>query len=304
MRFLFYLILISLPLFTFSQSIDSSINTLQNLPSKYFSKIQNKISFLNEQMTKKSLKYLAKFEKQQKRLQEKLLKLHPELATSFLSNGKEKYDQLRKQLTAKANLINKVVGGQYIPYLDSLSTSLSFLKQFSSLSDKVKSTLADLQSLQGNMQQAEKIKQYIQDEHGHFKDILSKYTHLPAGIKKEFDNLNKTRYYYTAQIQEYKDMLKDPSKVEAKALSLLNKVPAFQKFMKENSQLASLFGIPGSSNSSSQVLAGLQTRSSVNELIQQRISAGGPNAQAQIQQNLAMAHAELNKIKDQINKFG
>ena len=39
-------------------------------------------------------------------------------------------------------------------------------------------------------------------------------------------------------------MLKDPKKIEQKALSILNKLPAFQKFMKQNSQLASLFRIP------------------------------------------------------------
>ncbi len=52
------------------------------------------------------------------------------------------------------------------------------------------------------------------------------------------------------------------------------------------------------------ILAGLQTRASVQTLIQQQVSAGGPNAQAQIQQNLAQAHAEINKLKEKINQFG
>jgi hypothetical protein len=99
-------------------------------------------------------------------------------------------------------------------------------------------------------------------------------------------------------------MLKDPKKIEKKALSLLNKLPAFQKFMKENSQLASLFALPGSGGTATQNLAGLQTRASVQTLVAQQISIGGPNARAQIQQNLSVAHAEINKLKDKINKLG
>ncbi len=102
-------------------------------------------------------------------------------------------------------------------------------------------------------------------------------------------------------------MLKDPKQIEQKALGILNKLPAFQKFMKENSQLASLFRLPGSlspGGGQGTALTGLQTRSSVQGLIQQRIAADGTNAQAQIQANLAAAHAELNKLKDKLNAFG
>jgi hypothetical protein len=49
-------------------------------------------------------------------------------------------------------------------------------------------------------------------------------------------------------------------------------------------------------------LAGLQTRSSVQGMIQQRIAAGGPNAMATIHQNLSMAQAEMIKLKEQIAK--
>ncbi|MDB5221578.1 MAG: hypothetical protein JWN83_245, partial [Chitinophagaceae bacterium] len=136
------------------------------------------------------------------------------------------------------------------------------------------------------------------------KQLLSKYTNIPKGLQKQYQQLSKTAYYYSAQVKEYKELLKDPKKIEKKALALLNKLPAFQKFMKENSQLASLFGIQGGSSTGTQALAGLQTRASVQAMITQQISMGGPNAMAQVQQNLAVAHAEINKLKDQINKLG
>ena len=68
-----------------------------------------------------------------------------------------------------------------------------------------------------------------------------------------------------------------------------------------------LFRLPGAANAGGAQggsLAGLQTRASVQQLIQQRIASGGPNAQAQIQANLAAAHAELNKLKDKLNDLG
>ena len=75
--------------------------------------------------------------------------------------------------------------------------------------------------------------------------------------------------------------------------------------MKENSQLASLFRLPDNSGSSTTLsLAGLQTRASVQGMIQQRIAAGGPNAMEQVQQNLSAARAEINKLKDKINQLG
>jgi hypothetical protein len=96
-------------------------------------------------------------------------------------------------------------------------------------------------------------------------------------------------------------MLKDPKKIEEKALSVLNQMPFFQKFMKENSQLASLFSVPENYGTAAS-LTGLQTRSSVQGMIQQRIAAGGPNAMAQVRQNLQNAQAQLSQLKDKLLK--
>jgi len=67
--------------------------------------------------------------------------------------------------------------------------------------------------------------------------------------------------------------------------------------------LAKLFGSPSGSPSTPN-LAGLQTRASVNTLIQNQIAAGGPNAREQIMQNIQAAQAELSKLKDKILKNG
>ena len=67
--------------------------------------------------------------------------------------------------------------------------------------------------------------------------------------------------------------------------------------------LAQLFGSPsGGANMAS--LAGLQTRASVNTLIQDRLAAGGPSAREAFSQNMQQAQAELSQLKDKVLKAG
>src|SRR5258708_19829221 len=67
----------------------------------------------------------------------------------------------------------------------------------------------------------------------------------------------------------------NPEQLEQKALSLLNQLPAFQTFMKKNSQLAGLFHVPGNYGSSGS-LSGLQTKEQVAQQIQAQGKGGGP----------------------------
>jgi len=124
--------------------------------------------------------------------------------------------------------------------------------------------------------------------------------------QKLLTKISKEDYYYGEALANYKELFSDRIKTEALAKQALGEIPAFREFMKKNSMLASLFRMPGSdaSGNSSASLAGLQTRASVQGLIQQRIAAGGPNAAAQIQQNLAEAQTKLSGIKDKLLKGG
>jgi len=76
--------------------------------------------------------------------------------------------------------------------------------------------------------------------------------------------------------------------------------------MQKNSMLASLFRMPGDPNDplAQANLAGLQTRAQVNNLIQQQIASGGPNAQQQFRQTLQDAQGRLNELKNKINQYG
>lgn len=279
---------------------------IKELPDKYYSKVNKKLNSVNERLTKKSEKYLKKLQKREARLQSKLQKIDSLAANNLFTKTKKKYGEFKDQITGKLKGSKSGIR-EYIPNIDSLGTSLKFLNQAGSLTGKASESLKSLQQLQDKLQVSGKIKEYIASRKEQIKQVLSKYTKLPGGIKKQYEKLNKTAYYYSSQVKEYKEMLKDPSKIEKKALSLLNKLPAFQKFMKKNSQLASLFRLPDAGNNpdgNTQSLAGLQTRAQVQGMIQQRLSAGGPNAQQILQQNMSQAKGELDKLKDKLNKYG
>jgi hypothetical protein len=115
--------------------------------------------------------------------------------------------------------------------------------------------------------------------------------------------INKESYYYAESLKNYKEIFSDEKKIEEAALILLNKIPAFKKFVDENSMLASLFRLPDNYGTD-QSLLGLQSRGFVNTLIQDRITSGGPNARDAVQQNILQAQAELTKLKDNIIKAG
>jgi hypothetical protein len=124
------------------------------------------------------------------------------------------------------------------------------------------------------------------------------------GKSKYLTKINKEAYYYTATLKNYKELFSDSKKAEETAKNILNKIPAFTKFTQQNSMLASLFGSGGGqvppSGGGGGSLAGLQTRASVQALIQDRIASGGPNAQQAFSDNIAAAKNEISKLKDKL----
>jgi hypothetical protein len=160
-----------------------------------------------------------------------------------------------------------------------------------------------MDALKAQLQKAESIKQFLKERKEYIKTQLEKF-----GLVKNLKKLNKTVFYYQQQIAEYKNILNDPKKIEKKALDLLSKTKLWKDFFKKNSLLANFLRIPSdydnNSTFSSASLSGLQARIQVNQLIQQQVAAGGPNASQQIQQNMQNAQVQMNQFKDKLNRFG
>ncbi|HEX2846416.1 MAG TPA: hypothetical protein VHN59_07695 [Chitinophagaceae bacterium] len=269
---------------------------------KYFDAVNKKAGQLEQKLDKQSEKIITQFLKQESKLKRKLARKDPAAAIAVFGDAKERYSKLQQKLAGTEKL------KQYIPSLDTLSTSLKFLQQNPQLlaitkdgPAKLKEAMSKVNGLENQFQKAEKIKKFIKERKQYLKEQLGK-----LGLAKELKQLNKQAYYYSAQVNEYKQLLKDHKKAEQKALELLSKTKLFKDFLRKNSQLASLFRLPGDPNDPTAAisLAGLQTRAQVNGLVQQQIAAGGPNAQAQFSQNMQQAQSQLNEVKNKISKLG
>jgi hypothetical protein len=135
------------------------------------------------------------------------------------------------------------------------------------------------------------------------------------GMVRELSTFKKQAYYYRQQMEEYKSIFHDQKKLEEKALAILRSMPAFQSFMQKNSYLAQLFPTSTSPSTADPagVIAGLQTRASVQSILQERLGAvtlptpdGGAAGLGlnPVDQSMQTAQNQLNVLKDKINKLG
>jgi len=295
------IVLIFSNIYSYSQQLDSTLESLQQIPAKYITGIDKKVDLYTRRVSNKTEKTLTKLSRWENKIKSLLEKASPETATRLFGNN---------QLTF-ASLLEKIKQGEavalqykapYDKYQDDLSTGLKYLaaqKQQldSGLIKKVKTASSKMQELEDEEGKSEAIQQFIKER----KKQLIEQAFRHIGKSKYLTKINKESFYYAETLKNYKELFSDGKKAEQTAKTILNKIPAFQLFMQKNSMLASLFGQPGdplSANTAS--LAGLQTRASVQNLIQNQLASGGPNAQQAFTENLQAGQAALNNLKNKI----
>ncbi len=274
-----------------------------SLPTKYFNKLQEKYESLGESLDKRAAKMLDKARKSEERLYKQLWKKDSTKAKELFGDVRTRYAQLQSQAkdrAAKLTVFSKLYSGR----IDSLTTSLKFLEGTdlapASIREKLPKGMEGLSALQGKLDQAEIIRKALQDRRKELTAALAN-----SGLGKYVKDFNKQVYYYQQQVNEYKEILKDPAKLEEKIFGLLSKIPAFKDFFVNNSQLGQLFSLPGATappGSQSGGSLGLQTRASVMQDLQTRFGSG-PQVQQAMQQNLQSAQSQLNQLKDKVNQY-
>ncbi len=282
---------------------DSLVTRTTQVPRKYLHQIDHKSRQLEKQVDKRTARALDRMMRQEKKLQEKLSKIDSLAAKNIFSKSIDSLGSLKTKLRSKTAKYEKALNGQYFGYLDTLQNSLGFLKDSKELlgkakgaEEKLKGSMESVKQLQSKLQQAEQIKQYIRERRQLLKAQLSQYT----GLTKDLQKINKEAYYYAQQLNEYKSVFQDRKKAEAKAMELLQKLPAYKDFLQRNSQLASLFNLSaggGGSENLEQSLAGLQTRTQVEQLIQQRIGSAGPAGRQAVSQQMQAARSQFDELK-------
>jgi len=285
-----------------ANSPDSTASKIISIPNQVFKKIDNRINNFDKLLTKRTDKALSKIIKREERLKKMMSKKDSLVTHNLFSRGIDSLKHFQQVITSKTQKLSNPssLKGEYLPYLDTLKTSLSFLNFNKSLSfsspntpAQITDALVRVKEAEAKLQYSEKIKSYLQDRQLELKQQLE---HL-AGydkLKLEMGKISKEMYYYNQQLASYKEILSDPARVEAEAIKLLQKIPAFNKYMSENGALAAVFSNKDATNQ-----AGLQTREMVKKLMKDQMGLLGPDGEKIIQEQIQAAKQEMDKLKQQ-----
>ncbi|HEY8401159.1 MAG TPA: hypothetical protein VIK89_07855 [Cytophagaceae bacterium] len=279
------------------------------MPQRYLNVINDKIQEVDNSMEKSSQRLLTKMQRQEEKLFRKIARKDSALATRLLNDSREKYVRLKSALASSTK--KKL---PYIPYLDSLKTSLQFVEQgyaggLSKLINEaeLKQSLKIIGEFESRLIKTEQIKTFIKERKKLLKEKLGD---LP--MVKELQHINKQIYYYHAQLTAYKEILKDQHRIEQEAMRLLRQLPVYQQFVRDNSRLASLFRLPSINGGSggidpatlSEDLRGLQTRDMIQEQLGRMIASGGPNGAEILEQRIQSVQSRMQGLKNKINEVG
>lgn len=220
-----------------------------------------------------------------------------------MQSGILDFNKLQQVLQASNNVIGK--SGQYLSRFDTLKTSLNFLSTNIDVisGDKImlKSQLAEasksMTRLGDKLRQATAVEDFIKGR----KQLL-KSQFETVGMVRALRKFNKQAYYYSAQMKEYRALIEDPDRVEQKAIEVLKKLPQFQRFIRNHSELAALF--PATRDYDSvQSFEGLQTRADIKAVIQEQLEAAGPEAANIALNNIQQARQMMDKIKNELARM-
>lgn len=292
--------------------IDSAGSNLRNLYQQMDSRVLGSLTNSYCRIEKKLLDYseraLAKVGQRENRLKERLKRKDSLRAQVLFIDPAKQYSRLIEQLKGADRLIDKVKANtqEYIPGLDSLQTCFAFLEK-SGLSirgisiEKLRAIIIiseQLKKLQTDFTVTANIQSFLKAREVTLRTELGKY-----GFSKELKKFNSEVYYYQQQLNEYKGLIKDRTKLERKLIATVREQPLFKDFMAKNSQLSQFFQLPDGSNNEFIVTEGLQKRFGLEQTVAGQVGTK-INPQEMIQDEMQKAQAELTKLKDKINQLG
>jgi hypothetical protein len=305
----------------YAQSVDSVTNKVLNFPSKLFSRIQSKVSNLNQQLTTQTQKYLQQMQQQEQQLQKKLSKTDSAGAARLFANSNQQYAAMMEKFKTDTSVSKTpAYSGTYQPYTDSLQTSMKFLQQNPQLAGKqaalAQQTSTQLQQLQAKMQASGEVQAFIQQRKAMIQQYLSRYPTTPSAVTAQYQRFNTGMYYYAQRAQQYKDMLNSPDKLETQALAVLSQNKTYLNFVQSHSQMATLFSLPGNASNPSTpsaALTGLQTKAQLQEIVKGQIAPGGgsgggaggmSNGISTLKQYIQSAQSKVSTIQNNVQSYG
>ena len=294
------LLLWGCPIFSYAQDSLPS----QQLLERYLHAVETKTAKQEKSLQKTTSKYLARLKKEEGKLYDALYKVDSLAANALIGKGMQQYDKLEANINDRSKKITQKLSGSYNAALDTMQGVLACLNKLSGGNhipggENIDKTLSQVRSFSSTLNQADQLKKLLKEREHQLKSVIQQYKDkLPKNIMGPLKKYQEQAYYYGQEIKEIKETLKDPAKVERKVLALLKKTAFFKKFMKENGQLAQIFGGAGMPNAG-QSLAGLQTTQSVRQLIQTR-TGNSPAAVQQVRQQVQQGIGELRSLQGRL----
>lgn len=294
------LIAMSFPCITNAQDSATVYDKVYSLPDKLFGLINKKSAKVQQGLTRSTLKYIQKLSKREARIKRQLARKDSAAAQEIFGSVDERYFNLSARLNHSTGELNPQTN-DYVRGLDSMKTTLQFLDAQKMLREgsakQMQLALSRYQDVQLKLNQTVEIQKILTERQRYLQERLVKY-----GLSKQLEKYKQQVYYYRAQVHQYKVILNDPHKLEAQVLLYVSKIPAFQKFFNQYSDLASLFHLPVEGEDLSS-LQGLQTRLMLTEDLQQRFGTG-TNMRQYIGSSMTDAQSGLNILKNRLNQSG
>src|SRR5450755_67858 len=284
-----------------ASSADSNgIAISAKLSDKYINALTSRCADYQRRMEQGTEKYLDKLKAQEIILQQQLSKINPGAAEKVFNGSVQTYDKLQNDIKNNSENVLKSCG-KYVPGIDSALTSLKFLQQNGNITGKrgsnvtqIKATMSRVQALEDQFKKTDNVEEFIKQRENYLQQQLSSYN-LPG-----LQQYKQQAAYFGQEMNELKQDWDEPSRAEERTMTILNKIPAFQDFMKKNSMIAGLFNIPDDYSTGG--IAGLQTRDQVQKLMQQQMQLMGPGGSQTAQQNIGDGQSSLTSLRNKLNQ--
>ncbi len=267
-KLLLLIVIVSLNNTVVCQPISDTIPNFRISPQK-LDKLEKKFNATHSKLLSIQHAALQNLEKQQQEITKAIGKLDSGFALHLQQQWEDHIAQLSQSK------------GPYIPRLDTLTSLLKYIGQNQGDLPKV----AKLEDLIGDMSGKLAECNVLQNAAVQQRQLITQWMgnigNLDAGLLKKIKDYNLQLVGYKQQIEEWKATLNEPAKLERAVLDGLQKIPAFSRFLEQNSQLAAILGGTGGGGSGQEgvgiPIPGMQSRQTLLQQLQQRF---GSNAQS------------------------
>jgi hypothetical protein len=309
------------------QDTTSLSSSTSPFPTKVLTEIQRRSTQIDQSLQSTTAKYIQSLSQQDSRICQQLSNVDSGAASRLISNGPTTYGSWLAKLSGGSKIMTSsgagmtptqgsamttgapiALSGAYMARIDSLQILLNFLNKNPQLLQnarqltQLQNATASFTQLQSRLQIADQFKQWLQTRQGQLSQAMGSVGKV-AGLQNSLNRYSQQAFYYSQQVRQFKEILNDPDKLLQMSLTVLNRIPAFQRFAKQQGMLGGMFG-PPANYGSPVAIAGLQTKSQVSDQIQHQVASGGAGGNAALQNNLQVADAQLDNFKGKLSQLG